>query len=26
VHHTPWLDALDDSMKAFLATKQAAAE
>jgi hypothetical protein len=26
LHHTPWIEALDDSMKAFLATKQAAAE
>ncbi|MFO7476991.1 MAG: NAD(P)/FAD-dependent oxidoreductase [Methyloceanibacter sp.] len=26
LHHTPWLEAMDDSMKAFLATKQAAAE
>jgi trimethylamine monooxygenase len=27
VHHTPWLEALDDSMKTFLAVKgKAAAE
>jgi trimethylamine monooxygenase len=26
LHHTPWIEAMDDSMKAFLAVKQAAAE
>jgi trimethylamine monooxygenase len=27
VHHTPWIEAMDDSMKAFLAVKgKAAAE
>jgi trimethylamine monooxygenase len=26
IHHTPWLEAMDDSMKTFLAVKQVAAE
>ena len=26
LHHTPWLDAMDDTMKTFLSVKQAAAE
>jgi trimethylamine monooxygenase len=26
VHHTPWLEAMDDTMKTFLSVKKAAAE
>jgi hypothetical protein len=26
VHHTPWYEAMDDTMKTFLAVKRAAAE
>ena len=26
VHHTPWLEAMDDTMKTFLSVKRAAAE